>query len=492
MKRLQYLIFIVSFLILPTAAGAETDYYAIFMNSKKIGYAALDRVVVAGEVRSTQKIIMTIARMNVPISITMTETHIETTDGKPLAFESTQDMSGFIMKVAGTVKPDGTVDVEVTSTAGSQEQSMIWPTGALMSEGLSLLQEKKGMAEGTTYEVNAFSAAMLNALTTRITIGPKKKVDLLGRVVIAREVKSIVKNLAGGITETNYVNDDQQMLKSVVPMMGMQMELVTCGKAFALSQSDVVDFFDKLLLAAPKPLEDIEKAESADYYIMPTENRKLSFPHTDSQSVRPYGEKGLIVTVRPQSMPADVVFPYKGSDARALAALKPNRFLQSDHREIIDMARRAIGNTKDTAEAVGKIEHFVCEHIEEKNLSVGYASAVEVVRSRQGDCSEHAVLVAALCRAVGIPAEVVVGMGYFRAPGSWSGAGARAGSGNGLFGPHAWTQVYLDGRWFGIDATGSPRGFRAGHITLGAGSGGLEDFFEVITNLGYFRIVDIK
>ena len=488
MKRLRYFILIVSFLILPTVVWAETetDYYAIFMNSKKIGYAALDRVVTAGEVRSTQKITMTIARMNVPISITMTETHIETIDGKPLAFESVQDMSGFIMKAVGTVRPDGTVDVEVTSAAGSQKQSMTWPTGALMSEGMSLLQKKKGMTEGTTYEVNAFSAAMLNALTTQITIGPKKKVDLLGRVVTAREVKSIVKDLAGGITETNYVNDDQEMLKSIVPMMGMKMELVTCGKAFALSQSDVVDFFDKLLLPAPKPLEDIEKAVSADYYIMPTENRKLSIPRTDSQSVQPYGENGLIVTVRPQRMPAGVAFPYKGSDARALAALKPNRFLQSDHKEIIEMARLAGGNTKDTAEAVGRIERFVCEYIEEKNLSVGYASAVEVAQSRQGDCSEHAVLTAALCRAVGIPAEVVVGLVFFKGPGSGSG------SENGLFGPHAWAQAYLDGRWFGIDAPGSPRGFGAGHITLGAGSGGLEGFFEVIANLGYFRIVDIK
>jgi len=83
--------------------------------------------------------------------------------------------------------------------------------------------------------------------------------------------------------------------------------------------------------------------------------------------------------------------------------MQPNRFLQSDNKQIIKLARRAIGGTKDAAGAVKKIEAFVGDYIENKSLSVGYASAVEVAASRQGDCTEHAVLVAAMCRAVGIP-----------------------------------------------------------------------------------------
>ena len=65
-------------------------------------------------------------------------------------------------------------------------------------------------------------------------------------------------------------------------------------------------------------------------------------------------------------------------------------------------------------EAVRRIESFVARYIDNKSMSVGYASAVEVVESRQGDCSEFAVLTAALCRAVGIPAQVVVGIAYVK------------------------------------------------------------------------------
>ena len=40
--------------------------------------------------------------------------------------------------------------------------------------------------------------------------------------------------------------------------------------------------------------------------------------------------------------------------------------------------------TKDAATAARRIEKFVRKYINKKNLSVGYASALEVARSRRG------------------------------------------------------------------------------------------------------------
>jgi transglutaminase-like putative cysteine protease len=104
--------------------------------------------------------------------------------------------------------------------------------------------------------------------------------------------------------------------------------------------------------------------------------------------------------------------PYTGSDKKALDALKPTRFVQSDNEKIKSLSKKAVGNSTDAAEAASKIEDFVSKHIQNRGLSVGYASAVEVADSKQGDCTEFAVLTAALCRAAGIPAQVVVGIAY--------------------------------------------------------------------------------
>lgn len=63
-----------------------------------------------------------------------------------------------------------------------------------------------------------------------------------------------------------------------------------------------------------------------------------------------------------------------------------------------------------------------------------------VVRRRRGDCSEHAVLTAALARMQGIPARVVVGVALLSNENDF-----------GAFG-HAWAEVHEAGKWQVADA----------------------------------------
>jgi hypothetical protein len=86
-----------------------------------------------------------------------------------------------------------------------------------------------------------------------------------------------------------------------------------------------------------------------------------------------------------------------------------------------------------------------------------------------------------MCRAVGIPAEVVVGIAYVE-----EFAGLREG-----FGGHAWTQAYVGDKWVGLDAafkSAGLGGYDAGHIALAAGSGEPADFLNIATTLGQFKI----
>jgi transglutaminase-like putative cysteine protease len=217
------------------------------------------------------------------------------------------------------------------------------------------------------------------------------------------------------------------------------------------------------------------------YHLEPLPDANLTIPANDNQQIQRLADGKIILTVRPVATPVGVTFPYKGDNEAALKALEPTAFVQSDQKVIIDLARRAVGRTNDAAEAISRIEAFVADYVEDKNLSVGYASAVEVASSRQGDCSEHAVLTAALCRAVGIPAQVVTGLAYVE---EWMTVQ------NG-FGGHAWTQAYVGDKWIGLDAAfrGTGRGgYDAGHIALAAGNGDPGDFFSLVTSMGQFKI----
>ena len=123
-----------------------------------------------------------------------------------------------------------------------------------------------------------------------------------------------------------------------------------------------------------------------------------------------------------------------------------------------------------------KLEDFVSSYVSDKNLSVGYASALEVSQTRSGDCTEHALLLAGLGRALGIPTRVATGMAYVE---NWLGT-------QNAFVPHAWTQAFVGGKWVSYDAALS--GFDAGHIALSYGDGDPWKFYEAANTIGNFDI----
>jgi transglutaminase-like putative cysteine protease len=242
-----------------------------------------------------------------------------------------------------------------------------------------------------------------------------------------------------------------------------------------------------MFVRSPEPIQDLGSASSITYTLNSDKAADLIIPSTDNQTAQRLPDGRILLVIRPATVAAGGAFPYKGDDPKLLEATKPTRFLQSDDKRIVQLARQAVGDAKDAAQAARQIESFVARYIDDKSMSVGYASAVEVVESRQGDCSEFAVLTAALCRAVGIPAQVAVGVAYVSEFGGLQG-----------FGGHAWTHAYVGadergqgGKWIGLDAafkSSGRGGYDPGHIALAVGNGDPGDFFNMAAALGQFKI----
>lgn len=86
-----------------------------------------------------------------------------------------------------------------------------------------------------------------------------------------------------------------------------------------------------------------------------------------------------------------------------------------------------------------QLVEYVAGFIEESDERDWDLASV-VARRRKGDCSEHAVLTAALSRMQGIPARVVLGVALVSEE-----------QGHGAFG-HAWAEMLEDGKWKVADA----------------------------------------
>lgn len=93
-----------------------------------------------------------------------------------------------------------------------------------------------------------------------------------------------------------------------------------------------------------------------------------------------------------------------------------------------------------SAEVGAEIEAFVANYITEPSYIHSFSFASTVAKSRSGDCTEYAVLSAALARALAIPARVVVGTIIVDDGSTVEAVG------------HAWNEFWFDGSWWRIDA----------------------------------------
>lgn len=161
---------------------------------------------------------------------------------------------------------------------------------------------------------------------------------------------------------------------------------------------------------------------------------------------------------------------------------QPNVHITSEDERVVELTGKAVGRSTDPWEKARKIEAWVARNLLEKNFQTAFAPASEVARNLSGDCTEHSVLVSAMCRAAGIPSRVVVGLVYAENLGG--------------FGFHMWNEVYVNRRWVAIDASFEQDTVDAVHIKLADASldgvSPFEAFLPIVRVLGKMTIEPIE
>ncbi len=124
--------------------------------------------------------------------------------------------------------------------------------------------------------------------------------------------------------------------------------------------------------------------------------------------------------------------------------LLPSRYCQSD--KLSRLAFSITGNAPRTYQQIARIRTWVHDNIAyEYGTSNASTSALETVNTKRGVCRDFAHLGIALCRAISVPARMVVGFLHELEP----------------MDLHAWYEAYIGGRWFTFDATeDEPKGNR--------------------------------
>ena len=425
---------------------------------------------------------MKIKRLGNTIEIKARSVAWEKPDGTLLRLESVVKQSAQEMKSIYTFD-DGKMTVE-TTVMGNQRKVEVDVDKDVV--GPAYIERAKAKLQGTNGESVTFKQFLSDfqkVVTTTVTSKGMETVELRGG---AKAELTRVETVMEGVPmlkPKEWLDAQGAVLKGATTMSGILFEVYRVKDKAAATAKDATteprpDVFAQTLVTENDPIPVPRRIEKAWITI------KLRKPDAELPKVDAEGymvtkvAKDMIVVIGERAVPAagkQGTRPLAEVPEALKDAMAPSSMIQSDAEEIVKIANEVVGDETNAWKAAQKLERWVFENMTSKNMNVAMASALEACKTREGDCTEHAVLLAALCRAAGIPARVVMGVEYLM----------------GIWGGHAWSDVWIDGKWYQLDGTigygyVDPLHLPFGQMTMKEGGGA--EFLEVIGSIGNLDI----
>jgi hypothetical protein len=458
---------------------------AFYMQGSKVGYGHMREslrteggqqlVEAEGEIKLVVRRFGQDSEMNVSIK------SLERPDGSLVSFESSATLGPTPQVAKGEVR-DGRLWVDL---GGGRKTDIKLdpnvPLGGINAVDDSLL--RKPMQPGETRHVLSLWPIVNQPAANTLVARDYEKTELLTGAYELLRIDVVTRLAAAPETiSTLWVDRSGEVLKNRTDSLDQIAYRVTPEIALDQTNASTFDIGTETLVKTPKPSSNPHQARLVIYKVA-IENGDPAgiFPEGLSQqvdSLGPHEAEVAVFAIRPDTpVDSDWTPDVPSPDDR-----KPSALVQSDDPLVTEMAAKAAGDEKDPWRMAVRLEKYVHETIDEKNFSQALASAAEVAASHEGDCTEHAVLLAALARARGLPARVAIGLVYMPKAGT--------------FGFHMWTEIYIVDRWVPMDATLGLGGIGGGHLKIGHSSltngEGLASFLMVAPVLGRLKIDSIE
>ncbi|HYD00817.1 MAG TPA: transglutaminase-like domain-containing protein, partial [Phycisphaerales bacterium] len=258
---------------------------------------------------------------------------------------------------------------------------------------------------------------------------------------------------------------------TVIDMGGITIEQLAADKDLALSKLEAPELLNSTMVKTDRPIRGARTLQRGTYRVSVEKETLPDLPTVAGQTfTRESPKAGTVVAT------ADGVEPVAAADLATVKAkhLESSSMLKADDPEIVELVKRAKVQGLPSAEAARKLREFVYGYIRKKDMSVGFATASEVARTKTGDCTEHAALLAAMLRAAGVPSRCASGLLYID----------QFDDQRDVFGYHMWTQALVEQKdgtwaWTNLDAVLPGEPYDAAHVLLAVtalGDGEMQNF----------------
>ena len=444
-------------------------WYTAMLQSKPIGWMHVQVIRRGDRIETKVEMNVEVRRGGAVVGMETTDSFAETAQGTPIEAQVSQKFASQAITKTWRFFSDR---IDVVTTQGGLRKSAEFPRNsqAWLPPAAAKRYVTQQIAKGAKeISYHTLIPSMVNSpiMVTHTLVG-EGSVKVLGKVVPAIEWRTVMPVMPNMQTR-EYVDWQGNLIKGSIALGPFRFVLMEADEQLARARIDPPELLAKTLIESNKVIVSPRQVRSAvfDLFVADGEGNEAMRQALSKLPTIGY-QRVLKVDNRSARIRVDLDEPVPtGADKPGDEYRMASTMINSDDPEIEKLASQVLANGAaevsdlDTAWALCR---FVHDFIAERTLLVGFASASEVARTAQGDCSEFAVLLCAMLRARKIPSRVVSGLVYV----------PKVLGQKNRFGYHMWSQAWIgsdhDGHWIDFDAALNARQFDATHIAISVGA----------------------
>lgn len=421
----------------PSEKRISESWMGVYMNGIKVGYSHNLEVCLKKGGKPFKKSYneswIRVSRLGGnPVEIKTVEKSLYDGQYRPLEMVMRTKMSDSETVIKAEIKPN----MIIFKAGESIVKELACQEEFYLGVPLEKIIKEEGLKEGSEYDFKLLDPLSYSLADCHFEVIGKEDILILGKKMDLWHVKTDVSYIIPIVTE-EWVDEEGRTWKSLSQASFATTTAIRMPKEKALEISEEnFDIAFSTIIKSNVSFENPQKVRSVTFQLSGiSADRIKNFPYDDgSQKILEIKDDYVLLQTSSLLFEEEEAVSFPIQDEKFKEFLKPTSFCQADDPQIVETARQIIGEEINSWRAAKKIARWVKREMI-PNYDVGFATAKEILKNRQGDCSEHTVITAALCRAVGIPARAAVGIMYA----------------HGLFAYHMWPEVYV-GRWVGLDS----------------------------------------
>ena len=439
------------------------------IDDKAVGFqrTSLRHVAIDGERRLQFELQsrLTILRHGRPFDVAMSLSSLSTPSGEFVS--ATTDLNSGLSPVYTEYKVEG----DKLLVVGEKDRTLLpWSTPLGGPETILRRLLEDPITANRRCTLKFFDPTLQQSIEATLSGGGVEMVDLRGTPRKLQRIDILMKIGSGESartqTSTLWTDDGGNVFRSRVSMGDTNILAVRVDKETALAGTQGgpnIELGPIGMVPLPRPITGAREAPSLTFMVrLKTGSPENRFPPSPFQSVMPLSDS--FAKVRVWSAVGDDPTrignsAYRASKSEAL----PEDLASGTLIDLADPKLKEFAATVDgslapwpTAQALERLVHA---SMQETTFSLAFASSSEVLKAMRGDCTEYAVLLAALCRSKMIPCRLVFGLVY-------SPLAASDPTASGAMAFHLWNEVLIDGVWRPLDATFGQGGANAARLKI--------------------------